>query len=209
VYQLYKIQHRDSSLAYIGMTKNFAARLSRYKSRPHGFVGRALKKHGFDAFEFAVIASAFSKENAIALEIQLIAEHGTKYPAGYNLTDGGEGHSGESVPAEVRLKISQSKRGVPGKKHTAETRAKMSASRKRVLAENPDIVKTMTGRKTPYSPEERAARLAAMRNRIATPEQKAKHKAALKSLRWVTDGTSNTRIYFEKPLPEGWRYGRS
>lgn len=207
------------------MTKNFVARLSRYKSRPHGFVGRALKKHGFDAFEFSVIASAFSKEDAIALEIQLIAEHGTKYPAGYNLTDGGEGHNGEpmSEATKEKLRIHFSGRKVApellakahdawrGSHHTDETKARLSAAHSALMQNNKRrasfIGEWNRGKK---KSEQTLAKLRmAGANTKLTDEQKAKHKAALKSLRWITDGTSNTRIHFEKPLPEGWGYGRS
>lgn len=225
MYQIYKIQHKDSLLAYIGMTKNVAARFNRYKSHPHGFIGRALKSHGVERFEFCVIASAFSKEDAVALEIQLIAEHGTKYPGGYNLTDGGEGHNGQPMSdnTKAKLRVALVGRKVDpelmakahdawrGSQHSEETKQRISASHKALMATNEKrrsfIGDWNRGRKK--SAEEIARLRIAGKKTVLTDEQKEKHKAALKCLRWITNGSANSRIHFEVPVPEGWRYGRS
>lgn len=224
-YVLYKIQSRVSARAYIGLTKNFAARVSRYKSNPHGLVGRAIRKHGFEKFEFTVIASAYSKEDAIATEILLIAEHNTKYPNGYNLTDGGEGHNGQAVSETTKAKMSAVaiKRGVSkdrldkmhaarrGSHHSEDTKLRISLSNKATMAENAARASFIgdwnRGRKK--SPETLAKLREIGRKTVLTAAQKQKHKAAMKSLRWVTDGTKNSRINFDAALPLGWRYGRS
>ena len=70
-----------------------------------------------------------------------IRELGTVSPGGYNLTHGGDSHGGDSD--ETRVRKSAAHRG---RKHTAESRANMSAGQKKRYAErgNP-----LTGRKRP------------------------------------------------------------
>ena len=109
---------------------------------------RAIKKYGWDGFEHIIFAENLTKEEAITMEIALIALYKTnccryQNPSyGYNMTDGGEGRSGYVMPEESRKKISEARKGIVfseetiqkmreaqiGKKHTDETKKKMSQS---------------------------------------------------------------------------------
>jgi group I intron endonuclease len=105
---------------------------------------RAIKKYGWDGFEHIIFAEHLTKEEAINMEIALIALYKTncrryRNPSyGYNMTDGGEGCSGHVVSEESRKKMSEARKGIVfseetiqkmreaqlGRKHTDETKKK-------------------------------------------------------------------------------------
>lgn len=58
-----------------------------------------------EQFDVAVIASAKSANDLIELEKILIAQHDSRSPNGYNMTDGGDGTLGLTHSEESRLKI--------------------------------------------------------------------------------------------------------
>src|ERR1700680_4604804 len=62
----------------------------------------AIRKYGRGAFDVVHLADALTLEDARAIEQQLIAERGTLFPGGYNLTEGGEGTIGRVVSPELR-----------------------------------------------------------------------------------------------------------
>jgi group I intron endonuclease len=72
-------------------------------------VGRAINKHGVDAFEVTVLQECADPDALNAAERDWIRELRTFKPEGYNMTLGGE--------------------GILGLKHTDETKAKMSRTR--------------------------------------------------------------------------------
>jgi group I intron endonuclease len=109
-------------------------------------------KYGPAAFELRTIGRFNDHDSLLLAEQLFIAELGTKAPEGYNLSDGGAGMFNPS--AEVREKMSAAKRGKPsphrgrkfgpiseehrcsirranlGKKHSEETRQRMSESKR-------------------------------------------------------------------------------
>jgi group I intron endonuclease len=122
----------------------------------------AINKYGVDNFIIEEIAFAKTVEDVKLLEIDLIAQEQTLVPNGYNMTIGGDGgfneehmqklialHTGSQHTKEHRKKISQSMTGKKrpkltgkftyngnpffGKKHSAETKAKMRESRLKYL----------------------------------------------------------------------------
>lgn len=70
----------------------------------------AIRLYGIESFAIEMIQEVSDRKIACALEIELIASEGTLSPNGYNLTPGGDGGQ------------------VPGHRHSAEARAKMSAA---------------------------------------------------------------------------------
>ncbi|MCM2535180.1 Helicase associated domain protein [Neobacillus pocheonensis] len=95
---------------YVGITGNDVERRWRngngYKTNL--IFTRAINKYGWDNIEHKIIAEKLSFEDACNLEIKLIAELkllNKKY--GYNLTAGGEGTPGHTVPEETRKKLSE------------------------------------------------------------------------------------------------------
>lgn len=104
--------------AYIGMTvcppeKRFAEHRYQTKNGCELAVNRAMRKHGDPQFKVLVIAE--DRQYLEDLERRAIVVFGTRSPGGYNLTDGGDG-----APVGNQYNV--------GKKRTAESRAKMSAS---------------------------------------------------------------------------------
>ena len=91
---VYKITCRVNGKAYIGKTKrSMHDRWRAHCSKGSGCWGLkgAIKKHGKQAFDIQVLVRGISDSKAIELEKRMIHEHGTKAPAGYNLTEGGQG----------------------------------------------------------------------------------------------------------------------
>lgn len=71
---------------------------------------RAIRKYGWDAFEWSILAEDDDDGWLLLLEQKWIKRLGTLLPNGYNMTAGGEG----GVPSEdVRKRISDSLKGHP------------------------------------------------------------------------------------------------
>jgi hypothetical protein len=107
--EIYKITNTTTGKNYIGQTRSH--RLNHNKYRPFGYLGRfkdhiheaysnkknhsrylnySLRKYGEDCFTCEQILTC--KVNELdELEKQFILEYNSKFPNGYNLTDGGKG----------------------------------------------------------------------------------------------------------------------
>ncbi len=94
---------------YIGLTKQtpearWGIDGKNYKSSCPRF-WNAIQKYGWDNFEHIVVKNGLSKNDACALEIQLIEQFMTQSEElGYNILSGG---SAPSIPAEVRARMSE------------------------------------------------------------------------------------------------------
>jgi hypothetical protein len=104
-----------------------------------------------------------SEEQALADEVQHIAQLRAERYRLSNRTDGGEGTSGFSYThtSEHNRKMSEAHKG---KKHSEQTRARIAA--------------TNTGKK--HSPETKAKIASAAKGKVPTPETRAKRAAAMK-----------------------------
>jgi group I intron endonuclease len=111
---------------YIGISKHPEKRWRQHKKNSEIGVKTplcdAIRSFGFECIEKTVLLKTTSHMARIR-ERHYIAEHGTRVPFGYNLTEGGDGAI--NLPADVRTRMGAKNRG---RMHTAETRAKMSAS---------------------------------------------------------------------------------
>ena len=99
--------------------------------RHNEYFTKAIKKYGWQNITHIVLETGLTAEQAEEKERRLIAENRSndrKY--GYNLTNGGE--TGKQLSNESRKRISEKKAGKPsprkGKRHTVESRRKMSLS---------------------------------------------------------------------------------
>jgi hypothetical protein len=107
-------------------------------------MGRAILKHGPEAFSVDHIASAIDVVGLKKLERELIAQENTKMPNGFNLTGGGDGMF--DPPQEILDKLSAS---LKGHIHSTETRAKIGeASRNRDPEMWIRVSNKLRGRKT-------------------------------------------------------------
>jgi hypothetical protein len=124
MYAIYIITNTVNAKQYVGITSNLTQRWSKHRKAAGDCpaLHAAIKKYGHKNFAFTHIADAFDLECACKLEMLLIAEHNTKLPSGYNMTDGGEGSFNPSD--ETRAKYSLARKG---KAKTAEHKAKIAA----------------------------------------------------------------------------------
>lgn len=125
----YKITHKESGKAYIGITtRTLKDRWAAHgcPSRNPSAISAAIIKYGRSAFKVEQIASSWSLEALCALEQELIAQYGTIAPNGYNLTSGGDGVYNPSEETRRRMSESASKR--TGRIVSDATRAKIAAS---------------------------------------------------------------------------------
>lgn len=142
VYIVYKLTCTVTGKSYIGQTKNKAIRAwqhSRSYSRCTA-LRNAVRKHGWDSFTFATLEEGLTLDAANVREEQLILEHGTLAPRGYNLVPGGRNHSHTEatrrklserpkklITEETRQKLITARRARPP--HSEETKQKIAAAR--------------------------------------------------------------------------------
>lgn len=113
----------------------------------HGMaITDAYKKHGKRYFTYERICSGINDRNTLNyIERFWIKAFNSIAPNGYNIEDGGSGHSdhnkgrspwnkGLKTPDHVKVKLSLAKKGLPGsrkgKKHTQESIIKISLAKK-------------------------------------------------------------------------------
>lgn len=204
---IYKVTNQINGKVYIGqtsvtLTKRKAAHVNKTKSNSSTFFHNAIRKNGIESFTWEVVHSCYSKEEANEKECEFIKTLGCKFPAGYNLTDGGEGTIGYRPTEEKNALMSRlhkgnkhalgckhsaeanalkserqkGKKGPVGRKHTEESKAKMS----KILLGN----KRMTGYKMPEEIKEKISKgMKGKQNCLGnklTDEHKAKVSALLK-----------------------------
>lgn len=144
-YTVYK-HISPSNKVYIGITSQKPEQ--RWKNG-HGYKGQvfynAISKYGWDNIEHIIVAKGLSENEAKWLEIELIRIYdSTNRDKGYNITMGGEGANGYHHTVEAKKKLSDTHCGEKnhffGKKHTEESKIKMSESRKgRVITKEQKI----------------------------------------------------------------------
>lgn len=100
---------------YIGITcretkKRWGKNGIYYKCQPYFY--NAILKYGWENIEHTILYQNLSKEEAKEKEVELISQYdSTNRDKGYNLSIGGEGHSGYSPTKETRQKMSDSHKG--------------------------------------------------------------------------------------------------
>lgn len=130
-YYVYQYVREDGTPYYIGK----GTRSRAWNPHPR-FNGSDLRPK--DKNRIQIVKGNITDAAAKKLERELIALHGRKDRGGIllNLTDGGDGKSGQVHSAETRKKMSESHKG---KTLTEEHRKKMSESHKKRFVENPEL----------------------------------------------------------------------
>lgn len=190
--ELYRLDFA-SGKSYIGITRHTAA----YRFEGHrraarrsgkGVVYNAWRKHGEPTL---TVLATLSESDMLAAEKRAIVDHGTRWPNGYNFTDGGD--TPPSLDKAVAAKISAALKGrklsqdqierlraaTKGRKHTAEAKVRMS------LAQRGKEVSELA----------RGKMAAAKRGTKATGAVRAKMSAA-----------QQKRRALEGCTPQRWRY---
>ena len=122
-----------SGKSYIGRTIEFEKRLKRhkrdYKKKDTKFY-RAIQKYGWNNFKWITLYDTILENELNKIEKLAIAKYNT-YNKGYNSTIGGEGWvKGTKQSPETIAKKTGKNHPMYGKKHSEETRKKMSESHK-------------------------------------------------------------------------------
>ena len=135
-----------SGKVYIGITKYNPTKRWRNGKGYHenSYFWRAICKYGWDAFTHEIVASLLSREEAAAMEVDLIAKYKSNDPEhGYNITAGGEVNI---LPRSSLEKIREKNKHIV---FTDEHRRKISEARKKLLAEHPEKLPSRKGYKMP------------------------------------------------------------
>lgn len=103
-YYVYTIAHVSTGRLYIGFSSNVHKRWIKHqelaKSSAGSYIHAALRKYGFEKFEFKVLQEFLHKEDALSAErywISFFRSNEKDY--GFNLTEGGECWSPETCQA--------------------------------------------------------------------------------------------------------------
>lgn len=156
-YEIYIITNIVNAKQYVGITKRLHERwLEHKRASSKSAINSAIKKYGYENFVFTHIATAYDHECAQQIEQSLIAEHGTKAPFGYNLTDGGEGVHGIEGESKQRMLSALSLKNKSDKQKNAVRKANSGKKQTPELIEK--RISKIKGRK--QSPEEIAKRVA-------------------------------------------------
>jgi group I intron endonuclease len=134
---LYKITRLSTSEVYFGVTvQPPEVRWARHKRGHHNpKLHRAIKKHGEQEFQFAVVQQLGSWKEALSAERNAIASAKQAGLQLYNATDGGEGCLGYKWPEERRRRHSMRMQGNSygkGHKLSPEHAAKLKAAADKV-----------------------------------------------------------------------------
>lgn len=115
---------------YIGITSQKPRKRWSYGAgyEARTYIGKAIRKYGWDEFEHDILFEGLAEKEAKAKERELIALYDTRNPKkGFNLTDGGDGVCGYTPTPEVIEKLRISHLGICP---SAESRKRLSASLK-------------------------------------------------------------------------------
>lgn len=145
MYTIYSIKNIKNNKEYIGSTVNYNKRC---RSHLNALLGEyhtnyklqeEFKLFGEENFEFSILAETESEEERYQLEEKYIVER-KSFENGYNLTVDGRGKYVISDETREKMRRNNMGKNNPfyGKKHTEETRAKISeAASRRVGDLNP------------------------------------------------------------------------
>lgn len=139
LYTVYKHTTPEGKV-YIGMTKKTPAKRFDFGRGYHhnARFNEAIETFGWDNIEHSILAEGLTREEAEALEVQLITQYKSTDPAfGYNIRAGGL--RGYGMPENARRALSERMRGdnnptrrcghpFLGRKHTEASKMKMSAA---------------------------------------------------------------------------------
>jgi group I intron endonuclease len=129
-YSVYCFTNKINNKKYIGLTCNIKIRYNQHRkatSRAVVFC-LAIKKYGFENFEFLILKEGLSLEDAKSFEKKFINEFNSIVPNGYNRTIGGDAsvkHSLETIEKikeKNRIYRLNNPHPMQGRKHSEETK---------------------------------------------------------------------------------------
>ena len=162
---IYILTCRVNGKQYIGLDKNLPSRSKAHLkgSKNCRLISRAIEKHGAENFDVEIIRyPGISREALCAVEQWKIAQLNSKFPNGYNLTDGGDGNFGWQPTEETKKRIGK-------------------ASRNRDPKSNQQISETLKGN-VPWNKGKRGKQVAWNKGKSMSEEQRQKLSEASKRL---------------------------
>lgn len=161
---IYRIVNNINGKTYVGQTiRKLSERIAGHIDNKGSYIGNALRKYGLESFTVTVIDAADSKKVLDEKEIYWIAKLSCRHPNGYNFTDGGDGHLGQSPSEETRQK---QRVAMTGQKRSEATKEKHRVN--------------MTGDKNPAKrPDVQEKMRLANIGRIQSESEKANRSASL------------------------------
>ncbi len=188
---VYLIIDGTNDLEYVGQTHCSLGKRFNQHTKNNSYIGNAIRAHGAENFVAAVLKKCASKDELDFWEKHFIKSRDTKYPNGYNLTDGG-GSAWEHTPetcATIAAKLTGKPKSAKhcanlsaahkGKKLSPQHCANLSAARrgkKRSYATGASISLALTGRV--FSPEHCANISKAKQGKIPSDDTRDKMTAA-------------------------------
>ena len=182
MYTIYRAFHKDTGKSYVGFDSAWPKRKYAHKHKSktddYQYFHNAIRKYGWESFDWEVLYSSEDKEHCLLMEKHFIREYNC-FGNGFNLTLGGEGTFGWIHTDETKLKISTSNKGKKlsdehkkllsekhkgkispnkGRKFSEETKLKMSASKlgkKRDEETKKKIAEKLLGRVSPNKGKKR------------------------------------------------------
>ena len=109
--QIYIITNKINTKQYIGAADITLDVTFKSHCYDKNVVSQAIRKYGKEHFTIESLLECSSMDEAYDLEPKFIVEHGTKYPNGYNVSDGGKGSQvgkRKPTPENVKQKIRES-----------------------------------------------------------------------------------------------------
>ena len=178
---IYDLIDGTNDFEYIGQTtQTVEARFKQHK-KSEQYIDRMIQDHG-DLFVVVTLKVCYSKEELDYWEKRIIKARGTRYPNGYNMTDGGEGVSGWKHTDEIKAQISATS---TGRKHTEKALANMSAAQKKRFENPEEHIKASAAQKKRYEdPAEHVKTSEALKkSRAENPISPESHSQQAESLR--------------------------
>ena len=237
-YKIYLITNLVNNKKYVGITK-FSIEKRFIEHTKRGFIlTESIKKYGKENFSIIELDECFDEQTAFILEKKYISDYNTKVPNGYNLTDGGDGIIGWTITEEQRILRSKQvkelhkdkKVGMHGKKHSDETKLKISEShrgrpkewlRGRTLSDETKqkirekhlgkIVSEETRKRISKNHHDVSGKNNPMYGKKHSPETIEKIKKQRYNLpkrMWINNGIEEKLIQVDESIPNGYNKGR-
>lgn len=183
---IYKITNLLNNKIYIGKHKYSRPELDKNYITSGVIIKQSIKKYGIENFNIEIIKICNTLQELNTSEIYYIKEYNSRFPIGYNLTDGGDGISEPS--AEIR-EINRLKH--LGVKQSEESNIKRS--------------NTLKGRK--HSPEWINKIAIANKGQHVSEQQKEISRKRHLGTHWYNDGVKEY-LLFDYENHEGLKLGR-
>tara|TARA_Y100000817_G_C16857508_1_gene544589 strand:- start:326 stop:1558 length:1233 start_codon:yes stop_codon:yes gene_type:complete len=137
---IYKLTNKVNEKYYFGKTIHFKERMRAHRrsaKKGKQYLARAIKKHGWENFNVAILIRDVPEEDLDNLERSYIEIYDSMNPKkGYNLTRGGEGTSGYQFTEEQRKRTSENMKKYHSKRDQFGTISYMK-SRKAYIVRGP------------------------------------------------------------------------